>query len=98
VAKVPLVSPITTGRIEQGRSPGTRSPRQLLQNHPYRNRSSVRSKDADSSGDSLAKLIQELLPQAVRMRPKTNDWNSQLLEWLQPEQEKPFKQKPEFSL
>lgn len=57
----------------------------------------VTALDADSSGFEAARAIEELLPQATRVRPKVKDWNSELLAKLRTEEEqKRFKQQRGF--
>ena len=51
-------------------------PKEFLKNIPK----VVTAYDSDAAGDETAREIQELLPQAVRVRPHAKDWNLELLE------------------
>jgi Protein of unknown function (DUF3991)/Toprim-like len=51
-------------------------PKEFLKNIPL----VVTAYDSDAAGDETAREIQELLPQAVRVRPHAKDWNLELLE------------------
>jgi len=56
----------------------------------------VTAYDNDDLGHETARALQQLLPQATRLRPQGQDWNSDLLQRLYTDQQLHQHQQPDF--